>query len=247
MQEAWRLLPPLLHPARAVLLCAAVSVNLTLLGLLPVGSGSLLEDSWSDCSNDATPATVTGVMVDPSPALAGSEAVFTINATVGEVIAGGTLLVVVRYLGFKVFSFQGGLCQAAPCPLGPGPVTLSLPRALPGKAPPGYYSMDFTATTPATPMAPAFTPAAGVRDGGVLLPLPVWRHRMTRQAGWVQCGQPVAPKVVVGLGMEPQAHARHGVRHGVLGLRRARGARIGKVSHGSPPAPEAPGLLATNT
>jgi hypothetical protein len=55
--------------------------------------------------------------------------------------------IVCRYLGVHVFSKTGDLCEAIPCPLGPGHTTLTLHEAMPGFLPPGRMTLKMEATS----------------------------------------------------------------------------------------------------
>lgn len=55
-------------------------------------------------------------------------------------VGGGTLDVQVKYLGFKVYSSSGDLCEGLPCPLPAGPQTLTFKQQLPKVAPPVRFT-----------------------------------------------------------------------------------------------------------
>lgn len=55
-------------------------------------------------------------------------------------VGGGTLDVQVKYLGFKVYSSSGDLCEGLPCPLPAGPQTLTFKQQLPKVAPPVRFA-----------------------------------------------------------------------------------------------------------
>lgn len=119
---------------------AGVVLAAALLLLAPSSASA----DWRTC--DSGVFDVEAGEVEPAIAHAGQEVVFRINGTLDREIAGGKLEVGIDYLGFRVYSSTGDLCDAVSCPMAPGKHTLELRQKLPAATPPGPYLGVFQAT-----------------------------------------------------------------------------------------------------
>ncbi|KAL4441444.1 hypothetical protein ABPG77_001948 [Micractinium sp. CCAP 211/92] len=109
----------------------------TLVAAMPLLTAALLVPAaanWRPCDDGGM--IIDGTSAHPVPARAGDEIVFYINGTLDHEVAAGQLEVRVDYLGFKVYSKTGSLCEAVPCPLREGAQRLELRQQLPRAAPP---------------------------------------------------------------------------------------------------------------
>ena len=104
--------------------------------------------AWHLCDAGGRPAVnVTAVAVAPDPLRPGAPATFALTGASGVAVEGGELHAAVRYLGYKVFSRDGALCEgpAAGCPPAPGPCRFSFDVDMPRVLPPGAMSLELSA------------------------------------------------------------------------------------------------------
>ncbi|GFR49939.1 hypothetical protein Agub_g12043, partial [Astrephomene gubernaculifera] len=127
----------------------------------PTSSGSLSPSSssssspsmygsmtWRTCGGGPAGAPMLqpdSVILSPDPPHHGRTLAINISGTAPVNVDGGKLRVAVIYLGFRVYSYESGLCDVLPCPLVAGaPLLLRVSQKLPALAPPGSYSMEIS-------------------------------------------------------------------------------------------------------
>ena len=95
---------------------------------------------WDVCSKTKetkSAIAITDIAVTPEPIIAGTSTLFQLTAYQQIQVGAGKLSAQVRYLGFKVFSKDGELCEVLDCPMLPGPSVLNFTQHMPGYLPPG--------------------------------------------------------------------------------------------------------------
>jgi hypothetical protein len=127
---------------------AALAALLTLAAAAPPARAAAA--GWRLCAaGGGRPAVdITGVAVAPDPLQPGAPATFTLAGASGVAVEGGELHASVRYLGVKVYSRTGALCEgpAAGCPPVPGPCHFSFDVDMPRALPPGAMSLELSAS-----------------------------------------------------------------------------------------------------
>ncbi|XP_041028126.1 putative phosphatidylglycerol/phosphatidylinositol transfer protein DDB_G0282179 [Juglans microcarpa x Juglans regia] len=94
------------------------------------------------CDKNADYAVkVTGVEIIPYPVARGKPATFSISASSGKAISGGTMVIDVSYYGWHIHSETHDLCGETSCPVSTGNFVVSHSQELPGFTPPGSYSL----------------------------------------------------------------------------------------------------------
>jgi hypothetical protein len=122
----------------------------SILALLLSILGSSARAEWRLCSTrQPFSLNVTDVLITPSPIKAGDVTHFTIIGSLENEETSGTLEASVKYLGFKVFTKSGNLCDSEggpiKCPLLPGATSLDLQETMPGFLPPGKMVLTLSA------------------------------------------------------------------------------------------------------
>lgn len=117
---------------------AAVGACRLLLLLAAVGAANA---AWTDCSSGHSAFKVSSVTLEPSPVKPGDTAQFSIKAESGKDVAGGSVQMIVHYVGMPIWTQTDDLCDKAACPIKEGPVEVKYTQPFPVITPPGSYTV----------------------------------------------------------------------------------------------------------
>ena len=99
--------------------------------------------TWSSCGSSSDVGVANKVELTPAaPARQTAESIF-FEGTLkdGEVVSGGSVSLIIQYLGLTLYSQHADVCTLVQCPLkGDFSATLTIPSsAIPSYSPPGAY------------------------------------------------------------------------------------------------------------
>jgi len=102
----------------------------------------LCASPWSSCGSPSDPTTISSVTLNPDPPQRTKNDNVTLTGTLNVAVTGGTVDLVITYLGIPVYSQKNDICKIVSCPLAPGQLSASLlvpGSAIPVFSPPGSY------------------------------------------------------------------------------------------------------------
>ena len=112
---------------------------------VPLEAASSMLGGITDCTKSTDKASIVSLKITPDPPQKGQNLTVTSDINFKEEITGGTVTVVVKYLGFKVLDKTEDLCSllgkvGLKCPIPAGDQKATEVEPLPSSIPPGHYT-----------------------------------------------------------------------------------------------------------
>jgi len=131
-------LPAVLKRLISELMCACF--NKTLFAIVEIANAA---SPWSSCGQPSDHIKVTNVVLNPDPPVRATACNITMYGSSDETITGGTMNLMITYLGIPVYQQTTPVCQLVPCPYAAtanAAASLIVPAsAVPSIAPSGTY------------------------------------------------------------------------------------------------------------
>eukprot|EP01137_Pigoraptor_chileana_P025666 Opistho-2@95459 len=99
-------------------------------------------DIWTPCTATGDHFTPTNVVITPASPVKGQPLTVAVNGTLDESVTGGSVEIVIKYLGISIVNEKKDLCtldSAHPCPFAQGVFSLTEGATIPSIAPSGTY------------------------------------------------------------------------------------------------------------